>query len=555
MEPQTYERELGLGFVKGLIKEQLSSTFTVSGPAKWETSPSKRKAIALEIRTKAALKQFFEPTPVHHNNGDEEAYPERWGNFHKTLPHDPVDGSVDPVAYNQFLAALQTGKFSDFEAIPKGTPNGSKILNPLGAGVYGLYGPDAAGLPVTPPPSISSKEFGSAMTEMYWMALARDIPFAHYEAQAQDPTSFISEALLDLNEYGAAYPAPKTNGLVTYQDLFRLDLPGSRKGPIVSQFLFKDYSIDGINVDARINQPVLGPAGDFVTNWDDFIAIQNGGAPLGSGIPLIPNGKIYPATVRHLGYIAGSDLIYSVPNRALMILRSAASDINNPYNSSTRQSGFSTFGLAHYTHLMGASHMAERPAWYAKWIVNRYLRPEAAGGLVHARFYDNPPRNDTIPLDADIATKRALTHLKNRFDSYLLPIMFKNGGPTHPSFTAGHAISIGAGVTLLKALFDTSKTWKEVFGQPKYSETGATLVDYVGPDADTLTIGDELNKLAHNLSIGRDMSGVHWRADDVHGLAQGEEAVIRILREEKAGYVEAFEGFTLTKFDGEVITI
>lgn len=59
-----------------------------------------------------------------------------------------------------------------------------------------------------------------------------------------------------------------------------------------------------------------------------------------------------------------------------------------------------------------------------------------------------------------------------------------------------------------------------------------------GVDGPPLTLGGELNKLAHNLSIGRDMSGVPWRADDVEGNRQGEEVAIRLLREEKKGMPE-----------------
>ena len=80
---------------------------------------------------------------------------------------------------------------------------------------------------------------------------------------------------------------------------------------------------------------------------------------------------------------------------------------------------------------------------------------------------------------------------------------------------------------------------------------GTAVVPYrVGIDGPPLTIQGELNKLAHNLSLGRDMSGVHWRADDIEGNRQGEEVAIRILREARATYPESFAGFALTKFDG-----
>ena len=56
----------------------------------------------------------------------------------------------------------------------------------------------------------------------------------------------------------------------------------------------------------------------------------------------------------------------------------------------------------------------------------------------------------------------------------------------------------------------------------KASRDGLATEPYqVGVDGPALTLGGELNKLAHNLSFGRDMSGVHWRADDVQGNLQG----------------------------------
>jgi hypothetical protein len=143
-----------------------------------------------------------------------------------------------------------------------------------------------------------------------------------------------------------------------------------------------------------------------------------------------------------------------------------------------------------------------------------------------------------------------LDHIHDKFGSYLLPQMFRNGSPSHPSFVAGHAISAGACVTLMKAWYDENAIWP--FDPVEATPDGQALVPYVG---ETLTVGGELNKLAHNLSFGRDMSGVHWRADNIEGIRQGEELAIRLLREEKVTYAEDFDGFTLTKFDGETITI
>lgn len=61
--------------------------------------------------------------------------------------------------------------------------------------------------------------------------------------------------------------------------------------------------------------------------------------------------------------------------------------------------------------------------------------------------------------------------------------------------------------------------------------------------------------LGHNLSWGRDMSGVHWRTDNDGGNLIGENVAIRILKEDRLTYPERFDGFTLHRFDGTTITI
>jgi hypothetical protein len=92
--------------------------------------------------------------------------------------------------------------------------------------------------------------------------------------------------------------------------------------------------------------------------------------------------------------------------------------------------------------------------------------------------------------------------------------------------------------------------------QPNRDGTAPLLPYQAGVDGPALTVGGELNKLAHNLSEGRNMSGVHWRvSDNMTGLFQGEEVAIRVLREARATYPEEFASFTFTKFDGSTITI
>jgi hypothetical protein len=102
---------------------------------------------------------------------------------------------------------------------------------------------------------------------------------------------------------------------------------------------------------------------------------------------------------------------------------------------------------------------------------------------------------------------------------------------------------------VLKALFDESF----VIPNPVVaSADGLSLVPYEGPP---LTVGGELNKLASNIALGRNIAGVHWRSDATESLKPGEEVAIRILREEHGCFNERFDGFSLTRFDGTTVTI
>jgi hypothetical protein len=131
-----------------------------------------------------------------------------------------------------------------------------------------------------------------------------------------------------------------------------------------------------------------------------------------------------------------------------------------------------------------------------------------------------------------------------------LSVFDGEGSPTHPAYGAGHATVAGACVTILKAWFDESYVLPNPV-QP--DSTGQTLVPYTG--AENLTVGGELNKIASNVALGRNIAGVHWRSDATESLLLGEALAITVLRDQKAQYNKQFAGFTLTKFDGTTITV
>jgi hypothetical protein len=137
-----------------------------------------RQVESFKIRLDAAKQELRRP-PVHHpTNGDEERFPNRIGNFSKTLPHNEL-GEVDPAAYDALLEALEAGDFKLMEQVPRA---GGRFTNPLGGLAFTLEGPDTAAVELNPPPSIASPEWAADLAELYWMALLRDVPFSEYDS-------------------------------------------------------------------------------------------------------------------------------------------------------------------------------------------------------------------------------------------------------------------------------------------------------------------------------------------------------------------------------------
>jgi len=525
--------------------------------------PGDRAGDAERVREDAARAEKALGQPAHPTNGDEELYPNRIGNFHKTLPHNSI-GEVDQAAYNQFLAALATGNFNDFEALPRHPGGTANLANPLGGLAFNMEGPDSPAVTVDfLPPPIASRQMAAQAVEVYWQAYLRDVPFTDYNSNP-----VVAQACADLTRFGNDYNGPKVGGVVTPDVLFRYDFPGATVGPMASQFLYRTFFYDGIEVipKMRARQPVINwnpdgtfvfdPFGrDFLTAFNEWLNSQNG-VPLGNA-NVFDGTRRFIRSVRDIGHLASSDTIQTAYYRAALTGLGAA-DLGNPYTNSTRQGGFATFGLGHLHNLIGSVHKGERHTWYHKWFVHRYPRPDGFGGLVDNRMQG--PAN--YPLHADLLNSPVLPlisaynqHLNQvRFGSneasFLLPMELPGGSPNHPAAPAGHAVTAGACVTILKAWFREDGPINNPV-QP--NRDGTDLVAYTGPP---LTIGGELNKLAHNMSAGRDMSGVHWRvADDLNGLFQGEAVAIRLLTEAKATYPEPNATFSLTKFNGQRITI
>ena len=489
--------------------------------------------------------QTTPPNLQHPDNDDEELYPNKIGNFSKGLPHNN-DGTVVLSAYNALLTAINSGRPADFDAIPLGGTTG--LTNPQAGLAFDLQGPDAHALVQPPAPAFASRAQAAEISENYWMALLRDVPYAQYAANP-----IANAAAADLTLYGADFNGSKNGGVVTTATLFRGLTPGDKLGPYISQFFYQDCNFGANKLEQKITTTV--PGVNYMTDFNTWLAVQRGIAQGPNAFDLVPR---YIRNGRDLGQWVHIDVLFQAYFHAFLILAGAGAplDDGNPYNGSPNQIGFGTFGGPHIaTLLCEVSTRALKAVWYQKWFVHRRLRPEVMAERVDRTLYAGAG----YPVHPEILNS---FNDSNRLKGFmpagnaLLPMAFPEGSPTHPAYGAGHATVAGACVTILKAWFKETTRLVDIGLTPvQPSDDGLNLVPYLGSDASDLTVGGELNKIASNVGLGRNMAGVHWRSDATESHKLGEAIAIGILQEQRACYNEVFNGFSLTKFDGSTINV
>ncbi len=519
------------------------SSVTSAEPAHaQEQEPSNRATRAFFLRGNAALEDRNAGYPSHPTNGDEQRYRNRIGNYSKGLPHNSI-GEVTPAAYDSLLAAVDSGRPQDFEAIIVG--GGTPLVNPQAGLAFDMEGLDSHQFVQGPPPALASARRTGEAVEDYWMALLRDVNFTQY---GTDPT-----ALAAANELSGLsdFRGPRENGRVSPRTLFRGFTGGDVIGPYVSQFLLQPITYGAIPVEQRLITylPLSAGGSDYLTDTSSWLAIQNGQAPsLPQRIDPTPR---HARNGRDLAAYVHRDVLYEAYLNACIWLidNNAPFNPGNPYNTSRTQTGFGTFGSPHVKSLLAeVATRALKAVWFQKWFVHRCLRPEEFGGLVHS----TKTHQASYPLHPDVLNSQAVAEVFERNGSYLMPHAFPEGCPLHPSYGQGHGTVAGACSTIVKAFFDDS--W--VIPNPMVaSEDGLSLVPYTGADAGQITVGGEINKVAANIALGRNHAAVHWRSDYQDSLILGEAIAISVLRDQRPCYNETFQGLTFTKFDGTVVRV
>jgi hypothetical protein len=341
---------------------------------------------------------------------------------------------------------------------------------------------------------------------------------------------------------------------------------------------------------------------DYMTCWPSWLDVQNG-ADLRKNINQFEPERRFITTPRDLATYVHFDALYQAYLNACLILLSYGAPTSKGFpepSPAGRRDAFATFGGPHVLSLI--TEIATRclkAVRRQKFNYHRRARPEALGGrltlakcgqgdaLGCAREAFEATLNE-IPDDLQNAIIKhnqdqntGATVDMRRMDcpsddpwkdfgkcNLLLPMAFPEGSPMHPAYGAGHATVAGGCVTMLKAFFEmfedcdsgtlrplTFPCRKDVaYFVPNADGTKLEAVPLDQNKTNQLTIQGELNKVAANIAIGRNMAGVHYYSDYYDSVRMGERVAVGILLEQSITYGDEVE-MTFDSFDGDRLVI
>ena len=367
-----------------------------------------------------------------------------------------------------------------------------------------------------------------------------------------------------------------------------------------------------LQIDQKV--PVATSGKDFMTDIDTYVKVQRGLNPKqfdsddkkqtyeedsSTGRPF----RRFISTPRDLATYVHFDALYEAYLNACIILLGMGTPFDPGFdhlsgvgaaagNVTTRRNagGFALYGGPHILNLVTeVATRALKAVRFQKFNNHIRLRPEALAARIELLRSPSKAVADLTPpaLTRDIgALKSNMTTTLAEIEkgvgnrTHFLPMAFAEGSPMHPAYGAGHATVAGACVTILKAFFDTSAVLAKKDGKVAFKryEPNDEAVVYRAPDVSMnkpipdekklveskpfpnepqrfLTLEGELNKLAANISIGRNMAGVHYFSDYYDSLRMGEEIAIGILEEQVLTYSTDSFVLSVPTFDADVVRI
>lgn len=248
--------------------------------------------------------------PLPLSNGDERRYASKgyFSQFTKGMLHDLTTGIlVSTGSYKALIKAAKSGRSEDYDKIA--IAGKARLVNPQGGNQLGFLRPDPQATFMPPAPLYTSDEQGAEVLELYWQARLRDQSLLEFQGVITEATpQIILQACDELSRVkglkhmaDSGVPAYK----VTPQTLFRCDFPGVSVGPYISQYLLQDCPFGATSISIKLKYAKTGK--DYMTTWEEFINIQNGGSP--SGPQLMDPNELYICTGRHLTHYVHVDVV------------------------------------------------------------------------------------------------------------------------------------------------------------------------------------------------------------------------------------------------------
>ncbi len=409
-----------------------------------------------------------------------------------------------------------------------------------------------------------------------------------------------------------------SGGKITSKEIFRGSGPDAKKGPFVSQLMLigtgKDVAASakgeigyGTQLISQKNRSYNAGA-NFMTTWSWWLDVQNG-ANFKDFVSLAEsaNPPRFIGSPRDLSAYVHVDQLYQAYLNAALIMLGQKAEFDRGLPEPGRIGGvvtrdaFATFGGPHVlAALTEVSSRALKAVRRQKFNIHQRCRPEQLAAMItrfasgtHAGWskqetavYKEMHRQlagSGILTWVNALNKDATKHWENAGQrwisaemsesaiqdekNYLLPMAFPEGSPMHPSYGAGHATVAGACVTILKAFFELYEGQDLAHGNPlpffeavklapktKAFESGGNKLTASSENEEEITLIGELNKLAANISIGRNMAGVHFYSDYFDSVRMGERIAVQMLLDQMPTYGEAVT-MRLSSFDDDRLTL
>ena len=546
-----------------------------------------------KLRTLAAAVQR-KPVGTQNVNGDEALYKtdNYAGSFTKSMAHDATDGYIsDSQQFKNLTIALDSGKQADFDEVTLAAGAQYKLVDPQASLYTPMEGVDLSCIVSNTPPAVASDALAAEMVELYCKELTRDAPFVDWGSDS-DITTVLDNSHINKANVLANINAPLDGGVVTLETLFRGQLPAAKEGPYISQLLYYDIPYGGMSLRQKylapkarsVMNPTTGDPSEFGVKKSAMINIQDGKEDdyfnISAGRFESNDRFIYSGRV--LGEMVHGDKLFQHYYNAVQILAGVGCPLDAGLPAPSNDDKFTSIGgeVDIYHHVANVSGLVLKHAWFHKWQVHRRLRPEATSILLQNQ-------KDSVPgytyLSSVLTDNQIIEDIKTMHNdnysvanSYLLSSVFPEGSPCHPAYPAGHATVAGACATVIKAFFDGTTKWVDLpkvasgdvranneaksasYLVAQANSDGTDLINYTGSTAN-MTVNSEVNKLASNISLGRNWANVHYRSDGDWGMLIGEEVAINYLKEVLSSYNQTHNGntvsLTLEKFDGTTITI